>query len=95
MIRSVHPIAFACYYSGFEYYQILLDYFYTIIDVNKLIYNVFHNAGHIYDSVTNLIDNFRFVDPGVREYWIRIGWDIGFIINQISYKPKDYENTPK
>lgn len=91
MIQSVHPIAFACFFSGFEYYQILLDYFYTIIDVNKLIYNIFHNAGRVYDAVTDLIDTFRFEDPGLRGYWTNIGWNIGLMINQISYKPENYD----
>jgi hypothetical protein len=68
---------------------------YTIIDVNKLVYNVFHNAGQIYDATTDFIDNFRFNDPSKRSYWKRIAMNIGLVINQISYKPKDYDPMPK
>lgn len=32
MLVAVNPIASACYYSGFEFYQIVVDYFMTIID---------------------------------------------------------------
>lgn len=95
MIQSVDPISFACYYSGFEYFQILWEYVLTIIDVNKLTYNIFHNAGKIYDATTNLIDNFRFNTPYEKSYWQRIGNNIGLIINQISYKPKDYDPYQK
>lgn len=91
MIQAVDPISFACYYSGFEYSQILWEYVLTIIDVNKLTYNIFHNAGQIYDSTTNLIDNFRFNTPYEHSYWKRIGNNIGLIINQISYKPSNYD----
>lgn len=91
MIKAVDPISFACFYSGFEYYAIFLDYVYTIIDVNKLVYNIFHNAGGIYDSITDIIDNFRYNNPAIRSYWQRIGGNIGYIVNQISYKPTNYE----
>ena len=63
IMQSVNPIAFACYFSGFEYYQVLVDYFSTITDINKLTYNVFHNAGPIYDTVTDLVDLFRYGNP--------------------------------
>ena len=95
MVQSIDPITQACYFSGFEYYQILLDYVLTTIDVNKLVYNIFHNAGKIYDAATDLIDNFRFNDPGFRSYWQRIGNDIGLVVNQISYKPQDYDPYTK
>ena len=91
IVQSVDPITFACYYSGFEYVRVLYDYFLTIIDVNKLTYNIFHNAGRIYDATTDLIDNFRFGDYAVKKYWHRIGNDIGLIINQISYKPTNFD----
>ena len=90
MTQTVHPICFACYYSGFEYYGILLDYFYTIIDVNKLVYNLAHNLGTIYDAVTNLIAIFRFESPKVRDYWQKIGYNFGLILNQVAYKPTNY-----
>lgn len=96
-MQSVNPIAFSCYFSGFEYYQVLVDYFHTIMDVNKLVYNLFHNAGSIYDTVTDLIDLFRYGDSGQRYYWKTIGNSVGHLLKQISYKPKDFDpyNGPK
>lgn len=91
MIQAADPIAFACYFSLFEYYKIALDYVYTIIDVNQLVYNIFHNAGHIYDSVTSIIENVRFNDYKQRGYWVNIGNNVGYILNQVSYKPQDYD----
>ena len=95
MIQSVDPITFACYFSGFEYFQVLWEDLKTILDINKLTYNLFHNAGAIYDATTDLISNFRFNTPYDRTYWKRIGNDIGLIINQVSYKPKDYDPYTK
>lgn len=63
IMQSVNPIAFACYFSVFEYYQVLVDYFSTITDINKLTYNLFHNAGPIYDTVIDLVDLFRYGNP--------------------------------
>ena len=91
MLQAVNPIAFACYFSGFEYIQVLLDYFYTVTDINKLAYNLFHNAGPIYDTVTDLIALFRFGDPNKRYYWQRIGNGVGYILKQITYKPRNYD----
>jgi hypothetical protein len=70
---------------------VLLDYFWTLIDIDKLVYNLFHNMGRIYDSVTDLISIFRFGDPKTTKYWNSIGADVGLIINQISYKPTNYD----
>jgi hypothetical protein len=91
MIQAVNPIAFACYFSGFEYMQVLVDYFYTVTDINKLSYNIFHNAGPIYDTVIDLIANFRFGDPTYRYYWQKIGNNVGYILKQIAYKPRNYD----
>ncbi len=69
MMQSVNPISFACWYSGFEYYQVLVDYWDTVQDPDKLLYNLFHNAGNIYDTTISLVDLFRFGDPDDRAYW--------------------------
>ena len=81
MLMAVNPIAFACYYSVSEYANIVLDYVYTILNVNELVYNVIHNAGFIYDAVTALINTFRYGDPSQRAYWQSIGGSIGFVVN--------------
>lgn len=69
IMQSVNPISFACWYSGFEYFQVLQDYLDTILDVDKLIYNLFHNAGGIYDTTTDLVELFRYGDSGDRAFW--------------------------
>jgi hypothetical protein len=88
---SVNPIAFACYFSGFEYLQVINGYFDTITDINKLTYNLFHNAGEIYDTTVDMIDLFRYGDPNYRYYWQTIGNGVGYILKQISFTPKNYE----
>jgi hypothetical protein len=91
IMQSVNPIAFACWYSGFEYFQVLEDYFDTISDVDKLVYNLFHNAGGIYDTTTDLVELFRYGDSGDRAFWQKIGNSAGYLLKAISYKPKNFD----
>jgi hypothetical protein len=62
IVQAVDPITSACYYSGSEYFGVLWDYLKTVIDVNKLLYNVMHNMGRIYDAITDIISVLRFGD---------------------------------
>jgi hypothetical protein len=62
MIQAFDPIVFSCYYSGFEFYQIILDYFATIFDLDKLFFNLVHNLGTIYYDTTDLIALARYGD---------------------------------
>lgn len=90
MVASVNPIAQACYFSGFEYFEVFGGYLDTMKNPGELIYNLFHNMGHIYDALTDMIDAIRFGDPTSRAYWYRIGKDIGVMVNTISYVPDSY-----
>lgn len=67
------------------------DYFQTMGDVNKLTYNLFHNAGGIYDTTADLIALVRYGDPNDRAYWKQIGSSAGYMFKSISYKPKNYD----
>lgn len=69
MLQAVDPIAFGCYATVFEFYNIALEYYYTVTSPRKLSYNVVHNLGRIYDDVTALVDIFRFGDYNQRIYW--------------------------
>jgi hypothetical protein len=91
MVQAVDPITSACFYSGSEYIGVLYDYLLTVIDINKLTYNVFHNMGRIYDATTDIIDALRFGDMNSRDFWKRMGNNAGLIVNQISYKPSHYD----
>jgi hypothetical protein len=55
-----------------------------------LTYNLFHNAGPIYDTVIDMVDVFRFGDPSYRYYWRTIGNGVGYILKMISYKPNNF-----
>lgn len=63
----------------------------TVGDVNKLTYNLFHNAGGIYDTTDELIALVRYGDKGDRAYWRQIGNSAGFIFKSILYKPTNYD----
>jgi hypothetical protein len=69
MLEAVDPIAYGCYATVFDFYQILIDYYETVTDPRKLCYNLIHNLGNIYDDTTALIELFRFGDYTTRIYW--------------------------
>jgi hypothetical protein len=60
VLKSVDPIVYSCYFSGFEYWVAIQIYFATTSDFNKLLYNFTHNLGNIYDLTEEAI--FRFYD---------------------------------
>jgi len=91
MVASINPIAQACYFSGFEYFEVFGGYLDTMKNPGELTYNLFHNMGNIYDALTDMIDAIRFGDPTSRAYWYRIGKDIGVMVNMISYVPVNYK----
>ena len=69
MMQAVYPVTYACYFSMFEYLQVVQDYFETVLDVNKLFYNLVHNMGNIYDDIEGIIQLVLTGDAGERDYW--------------------------
>lgn len=63
MLQTVNPLTFGCYYSLFEYGQIVKDYFSTMGNIDMLFYNVIHHLGNIYDNSVALIELARYGDP--------------------------------
>jgi hypothetical protein len=91
MFQTVDPLTFGCYYSVFEFGQIVQDYFSTVQDIDRLFYNIVHNMGKIYDNTVASIDLIRFGEPNNPNYWKNIGYYAGNSINQIFYKPRNYD----
>lgn len=56
-----------------------------------LTYNLFHNAGAIYDTTIDTVDLLRYGDPNYRAYWQTAGFNAGYILKQVTYRPKDYD----
>lgn len=52
MIEEVYPLTFSCYRAALEFYAILLTYGNTFKDWRKMLYNMVHNFGRLYDDVT-------------------------------------------
>lgn len=84
-------MTFGCYYSLFEYYQIVGDYFSTIGNIDKLFYNIVHHIGNVYDNTVAMVQIMRFGDPTIISYWKNLGYYSGNSLNQICYKPVDYD----
>ena len=55
ILKSIDGILFSCYYTTFEYYLALGLYVDTLTDANRLLFNLAHNLGAIYDLVEELV----------------------------------------
>lgn len=77
MLKAIYPVSFACYYSVFEFIIIGKDYFMTIQDWRKVLYNVIHNLGNLYDNIEELVDKFTNINEDKLAWWSRIGFLFG------------------
>jgi hypothetical protein len=91
ILQTTGPLTYGCYYSAFEFSQIINDYFSTLGDIDKLFYNLVHHMGKIYDNSVAIVDLARYGDPTQLSYWKNLGYYSGDSLNQICYKPADYE----
>jgi hypothetical protein len=97
LIQTTNPLTYGCYYSLFEYYMIVGDYFSTILNIDKTFYNIVHNMGRIYDNTVAIIALVRTGDKEDVNYWKNLGYYTGNSLNQVFYKPINYDpyNKPK
>ena len=51
MIVSIDPIIFSCFFTLFEYSDALQIYVETITHPDRVVYNVAHNLGVVYDLI--------------------------------------------
>jgi len=55
ILKSIDSLIFSCYYSTFEYTLGFSQYASTITNWKKLLYNMTHNAGNVYDLIEELV----------------------------------------
>lgn len=79
ILKSVDGILFSCYYTTFEYYLALGLYIDTLTDANRLLFNLAHNLGAIYDLTEELIYRMSEAEQQYTEeiFWIRSGTIFG------------------
>jgi len=90
MFQTVNPLTFGCYYTVVEFDQIVLNYFSTVGNIDMLFFNIVHNMGNIYDNVVSLTDLFRYENQENLNWWKNLGYYFGNSLNQIFYKPSDF-----
>jgi hypothetical protein len=92
VLKSIDPIVFSCYYTIFEYYLALGLYVDTISDFNKLLYNLTHNLGPIYDMVEEFV--YRMMDAKEEWkrgfFWHRSGTILGSLFQFVLEDPENY-----
>lgn len=91
VIKSVDPIIFSCYFTLFEYAGSMGVYVGTLTHVDRLLYNIAHNLGNIYDLVEEgLVRTLRVRDEDTTngeitdlDYWSRMGFISGSIFENL------------
>lgn len=92
IFKTIDPIVFSCYHSVFEYYLALTFYTNTVSDWKKLIYNLAHNLGNIYDLTEEIVFRLGDVENEYLKlfFWDRIGYVFGTLFQDVFEDPKDY-----
>ena len=95
IFETIHPIFFSCYKTGYEYFEILLNYVETFKDWKNLVYNLIHNIGQLYDATYFLIlhygiqkDKEGFSELTLeerREWYFKLGIYYGTLIFRMLY----------
>lgn len=79
LLRAIDPVINNCYMSAFDYSISFTLYVGTITSWEKMLYNLAHNLGNIYDLVEEAIK--RTIDWQHNylkiSYWARMGYIIG------------------
>lgn len=99
VLNSVHPITFSCYMSLFEYAAAGDYYMDTFNNVNKILYNLIHHLGNIYDTFFYLVKHHKSYSEktgGVSEYdvsnwWFKLGIYYGTAVYLVFYTPQNID----
>jgi hypothetical protein len=92
MLTQVNPISVACYESIYDFQSVFGNYISTVQDYQKLGYNLIHNLGSIWDDSQAIMELSILMRNGNSEpFFEQGGYLIGDLINQIAFKPDDYD----
>jgi hypothetical protein len=92
ILKSVDPIIVSCYKTVNDYGESLVGYADTLSNGDRVVYNMVHNLGSIYDLTEEgyyKIVNFKDEWDSV-EYWKRMGIIVGTNFQNILETPEDY-----
>lgn len=92
ILQSIDPIVFSCYFTTLETYLAYGLYIETMSDAQKLLYNLTHNLGSIYDLVEEFIYRIQdFENEKMNNFfWSRSGTICGALFQDIFEDPVDY-----
>jgi len=92
ILKSIDPIVFSCYFSSFEYYMALTLYMQTVQDWHKLLYNLAHNLGNIYDLTEEFIWRIQTAEEHMEKlfFWDRCGFIVGSLVHSVLQDPVNY-----
>jgi len=92
LLTAADPIIFSCYFAVFESNLAVTMYFDTLSDWNKLLFNLAHNLGNIYDLSEEFV--YRMIDsPNEYQnpfFYQRVGFMSGALVQDLLELPDDY-----
>ena len=101
ILASAHPITFSCYMSLFEFESTASYYLETMSDFHKVLFNLVHKLGKLYDTIYFLTkhsqehdtDEFNALDDSSKQnWWFKLGIYYGTVVYLLFYSP--YEIDP-
>jgi hypothetical protein len=83
----------SCYFTLWEYKDAATSYVDTLTTWRKILYNLAHNLGEIYDLTYEIVKRFINYEENIKKifFWDRLGWAIGTLFNDVLEQPDDFE----
>ena len=92
ILKSIDDITFSCYFTALETYLAYGLYINTMTDWKKLLYNVTHNLGSVYDLTEELVYRIMDWDTEYKKefFWSRTGTICGSLFQDFFEDPVNY-----
>lgn len=80
MMEEVYDLTFSCYNAALDFYMILLNYGATFMSWRKVLYNLVHNFGRLYDDGVFAFKFFTDIRTNRADWWRKVGKVLGDIM---------------
>lgn len=95
ILGSAHPLTYSCYFGGIEYYNTTMDYVATFKDWQRVLYNLIHKLGPLYDTIYYTVQhhkNYKTTEFEARGLWfLKIGLYYGTVFHLMFYSNETFE----
>jgi hypothetical protein len=91
LLSTLYPITYSCYMSGFEFADVTKMYIATFSSAERVLYNLMHKVGQIYDTIWSIRQNHELHDAltlteeGRTLWWYKTGSYYGLLFMLLFY----------